>query len=304
MKVKAYLRAVRLERWPRSTAIFVGSIAYIWFNPDFIEIFGWKIIVFNVILAFLLTWGISTLNYIINEIADAPYDIHHPVKKNRPLARGEVEKSILIIIGVLLGLISLSVAFYYFSFYLLLSLSALLLAGLIYNVKPMRVKEIPFLDSIVESANNPIRFFIGWYALSESKNFPPLSLLFLWWTFGNFLMVAKRFSEKRLLKDKAGDYRISLKKYTEKSLLIFMLLSVAIFFIFYFIFAFTYKLQSFLYFSPFIFLYFFLFFKKTLKEKGIMEEPEKLLMNLKLGSYTLLLIVLIIISILFDKIGE
>ena len=35
-----------------------------------------------------------------------------------------------------------------------------------------------------------------------------------------------------------------------------------------------------------------------------MEEPEKLLMNLKFGSYTLLLIVLIIISILFDKIGE
>ncbi|MCP2597019.1 UbiA family prenyltransferase [Candidatus Aminicenantes bacterium AC-335-G13] len=302
--MKGYLRAIRLERWPRSTAIFVGSIAYVWFNYDYLEISNWKGIIINTIIAFFLTWGISTLNYIINEIADVPYDIHHPIKKNRPLARGEVKKTILIIIGVLLGLISLGFAFSCFSFNFFISLTALLIAGIIYNVRPMRAKEIPFLDSIVESANNPIRFFIGWYALSKTENFPPLSLLFLWWAFGNFLMVAKRFSEKRLLKDKAGDYRISLKKYTEKSLLVFMSISVLIFFILYFIFAITYKLQSFLYFSPFILIYFFLFFKKTLKERGIMEEPEKLFMNLKFGGYTLFLVLLIIISILFDRIGE
>ncbi|MCP2604652.1 UbiA family prenyltransferase [Candidatus Aminicenantes bacterium AH-873-B07] len=302
--MKAYLRALRLERWPRSTAIFVGSIACIWFNLDYLKLYSWQIIIFNMVFAFLLTWGISTLNYIINEIADAPYDIHHPIKKNRPLARGEVKKNTLILIGIILGSVSLGFGFYYFSLYFFLFLTILLFAGLVYNVKPMRVKEIPFLDAIVESANNPIRFFIGWYALTKSNKFPPASLFLLWWAFGNFLMVAKRLSERRLLKDKAGDYRLSLKKYTEKSLLVFMIISVIIFFVLYFIFALTYKLQSFLYFSPFILLYFYLFFKKTIKEKGIMEEPEQLFMNLKFGSYTFFLLILIIISILFDKIGE
>ncbi|MFQ6084033.1 MAG: UbiA family prenyltransferase [Candidatus Aminicenantia bacterium] len=302
--MEAYLRALRLERWPRSTAIFIGSIAYIWFRPNYLKL-HWMGILFNVFFAFLLTWAISTLNYIINEIADAPYDIHHPEKRNRPLVRGEVKKSSLFIVGLMLGLVGLSLGFYYFSFHFFLFLLILLLAGLIYNVKPLRTKEIPFLDAIVESANNPIRFLIGWYALSEANFFPPLSLLLLWWGFGNFLMVAKRLSERRLLKDRAGDYRLSLRRYSEKSLFIFMIISVLFFFIEYYIFALNFKLQSFIYFSPFIFFYFFLFFRKTLKEKGIMEEPELLfLKNLRFAGYTIFLGILIIFSMFFDKIGK
>ena len=42
--------------------------------------------------AFLLTWGISTANYIVNEIVDLAFDIHHPTKRLRPLVQGEIKK--------------------------------------------------------------------------------------------------------------------------------------------------------------------------------------------------------------------
>ncbi len=79
-----YIEALRLERWPRSTAILLGSLAYLFlvggesYSIGELGRTGMKIG-----LAFLLTWGISTVNYVINEIADAPYDRHHPVKKNK-----------------------------------------------------------------------------------------------------------------------------------------------------------------------------------------------------------------------------
>ena len=43
----------------------------------------------------------------------------------------------------------------------------LLLAGILYNVPPLRFKDIPYLYSTMESANNPIRFLVGWYVLAK-----------------------------------------------------------------------------------------------------------------------------------------
>jgi decaprenyl-phosphate phosphoribosyltransferase len=117
-------------------------------------------------------------------------------------------------------------------------------------------------------------------------------------------MISKRLSEFRLLKDKAENYRSSLSKYTIKSLIFGIALSVIFFFVGYFAFAFMYKLQSFIYFSPFVFFYFFLIFWKTLKEKEAMEEPESLLKHPKFTAYTFFLFILFSLSYFIDKIGQ
>jgi decaprenyl-phosphate phosphoribosyltransferase len=295
---------MRLGRWPRSLAIFSGVAAYFFLHRDSSSTPSILWAIGQSGFAFLLTWGISTANYIINEIADAPFDIYHPTKRNRPLARGEIKKTPFLICGILLSLTSLFLAYIFFSSPFFFSLLALLIAGFMYNIKPIRTKDIPFVDSISESANNPIRFLIGWFAFSSSRLFPPLSLLMSWWFFGNFLMISKRLSEFRLLKDKAESYRSSLSKYSIQTLLLGILLSGALFFTAYFIFAFAYKLQSFLYFSPFVFFYLFLFFWKTLKEKEVMEEPERLLVHPKFALYTLFLVLLFSLSYFFDTIGK
>jgi 4-hydroxybenzoate polyprenyltransferase len=254
--------------------------------------------------AFFLTWAISTANYIINEIADAPFDIHHPSKRNRPLVKGEIKKIPFLMYGVLLSLASLILAYFFFSFPFFLSLFVLLLAGFLYNIKPVRTKDIPFLDSISESANNPIRFLIGWYAFCPPHIFPPLSLLMSWWIFGNFLMISKRLSEFRLLKDKAESYRSSLSKYTTKTLTFGIVISTIFFFIGYFQFAYAYKLQSFFYFSPLVFFYFCMIFWKTLKEKEALEEPETLLKQSLFTLYTIFLTSLFCLSYFIDAIGK
>jgi len=302
--LNAYLRGLRLERWPRSGAIFIGSAAFFFLYPDFFRIFRASSLVLRAGLSFLLTWFISTANYIINEMADAPYDIHHPTKRYRPLVRGEIKKLPFTFLGIFLTLLGLFFAFLAFPLPFFFSLLSLLAAGFIYNLKPVRTKDIPFLDSISESANNPIRFLIGWFAFSPSSLLPPLSLLISWWAFGNFLMIAKRLSEFRFLKDKAGDYRTSHKKYSKNSLMLGMTASALIFFLAYLFFAFAFKLQYFIYVSPFLFLYLFFIFRKTLKEKEVMEEPEKLLLQPKFALYTLLLVIIYLAFFFFNRAGH
>lgn len=293
-----YIEALRLERWPRSTAILLGSLAYLFlvFGKSYslasLSRFGMKIG-----LAFLLTWGISTVNYVINEIADAPYDRHHPVKKTRPLVSGRIKKGPFILIGIGIGLICLIIAWLFFPLAFILFLLFLLLAGFLYNVPPLRTKDIPFLDTISESANNPIRFLIGWYALATSfKPFPPIGLLLAWWSFGNFLMVAKRLSELRWLKDKAGLYRQSLLHYSPLSLLIGMISSVTVFFGGYIWFCLEKQFNRWLLYIPLLIIYFLLFFWKTLAEKAVMEEPEKLFRRPLFAFYTIGLGLLFILS--------
>lgn len=299
-----YLRAMRLERWPRSLAIFSGVAAFFFLYRETIS--STSILNFSgkCLFAFVLTWAISTVNYVINEIADAPFDIHHPSKRHRPLVKGEIKKTPFLLYGIVLGVCSLVLAYVFFSFPFFVALLLLLIAGFLYNIKPIRTKDIPFLDSISESANNPIRFLIGWFAFSSPHLFPPLSLLLSWWIFGNFLMISKRLSEFRLLKDKAENYRSSLSKYTTKSLTFGIFLSALLFFFGYFVFAHSYKLQSFFYFSPFVFFYFFLIFWKTIKEKEAMEEPETLLKQPKFTIYTFFVVLLFSLSYFIDKIGQ
>ena len=299
-----YFKAMRVGRWPRSLAILPGIAAYFFLNRGSFASMSKLWLLSQSTVAFLLTWAISTSNYIINEILDAPYDIHHPTKRHRPLIKGEIRKGPFLLLGILLVLASLIPAFFFFSHAFFFSLLALLVAGFIYNMKPLRTKDIPFLDSVSESANNPIRFLIGWFAFSSSRLFPPISLLLSWWLFGNFLMIAKRLSEFRYLKERAGDYRASLRKYSTASLALGIAASSAAFFVFYFAFALSFKLQTFIYFSPLIIFYFFWIIRKTLAEKEFMEEPENLLNHPRFALYTILIILLFFASYHFDRLGQ
>jgi decaprenyl-phosphate phosphoribosyltransferase len=295
--VTAYLRALRLERWPRSAAILLGSAAFFFLHPDFLSSYPPLRIAFLLGLAFLSTWAISTSNYVLNEIVDAPYDIHHPAKRHRPLIQGEIRQTPFILIGIGITGAAFALAVIVFSRAFVLALLALLVAGFAYNVKPVRTKDIPFLDAISESANNPIRFLIGWYAFAPRHIFPPLALLLAWWSFGNFLMTAKRLSEFRLLQDKAADYRLSHKKYSRSLLLLGMIVSAAVFLASFLVFILSHQFFRFLAVFPLLFLYLFLFFRKTLNEKKVMEEPESLLLNPLIALLTLILAALFALSV-------
>ena len=93
---------------------------------------------------------------------------------------------------------------------------------MLYNVRPIRAKDRAFLDVIVESVNNPLRFLFGWFAVKPHVA-PPVSILLAYWFGGAFLMAAKRVSEHRAIVEAGGTanlaaYRPSFAVYTQSTL--------------------------------------------------------------------------------------
>ncbi len=294
-KVKYYFESLRLERWPRSLAIIPGFVAAAVLEPSAFSSTPYVISAVLLILAFFLTLLISTSNYIINEIADAPYDAHHPGKKDRPLVKKLISIKILMTLWAIIVTAAFITAYLVFNFNFLLSLIALLTAGMLYNIPPVRIKDIPFLDSTLESANNPIRFLTGWFVIAS--NFPPVTLLLSWWAFGNFLMVGKRVAEKKFLSpEESAGYRLSLKRYSSKSLVFFMILNGLIFILTFSLFAIEAEMYTLLVSVPFILFYLGMFMKKSVQDRDGAEEPEKLLKNPYFALYTLFLIILFLLA--------
>lgn len=294
-KSSLYLASLRLDRWPRSTAIVVGSAAVFLVHPDSLRSALTPFLPLKIILAFILTWMVSSANYIINEITDAPFDAHHPGKKHRPLVGGEISVPLLLAGWVLLAAAGLGIAYFAYSLSFVFSLSALLLAGILYNVPPLRCKDIPYLDSTLESANNPIRFLIGWHVLASG--FPPLSLLAAWWAFGNFLMVGKRVAEKKFLTaEESAAYRMSLSRYSITGLVAFMAANALLFLTLFILFSLQLSLKTFLFALPFIVFYLIFFIYKSTQDRDAAEEPEKMLKNPYFALYTLFLLVIFIVA--------
>jgi decaprenyl-phosphate phosphoribosyltransferase len=294
-KSSLYVASLRLDRWPRSMAIIVGSAAVFLIHPDWLRDSLTPFLALRIILAFFLTWMVSTANYIINEITDAPFDAFHPGKKHRPLVQNEISVKVLLIGWVLLVVAALFLAGALYTRAFVSSLAALLLAGILYNVPPVRMKDVPYLDSTLESANNPIRFLIGWYVLAAQ--FPPLSLLLAWWAFGNFLMVGKRVAEKKFLTaEESSAYRLSLNRYSVRGLVAFMAVNGLLFLAMFVIFAVRLSLKTFLYALPFIIFYLIFFMIKSIQDRDAAEEPEKLLKNPYFALYTVFLLAIFIIA--------
>jgi decaprenyl-phosphate phosphoribosyltransferase len=294
-QTRLYIASLRLDRWPRSLAIIIGFAAVFLVNPAGMGLLLTAYAFLKIILAFFLTWMISTANYIINEITDAPFDAFHPGKKHRPLVQKKISVKVLLIDWVLLVAAALVVAHALYTQAFVLSLGALLLAGFLYNVPPIRVKDIPYLDSTLESANNPIRFLIGWYVLAEQ--FPPFSLLLAWWAFGNFLMVGKRVAEKKFLTaEESSAYRLSLNRYSVSGLVAFMTVNGLLFLAMFILFAILLSLKTFLYALPFIVFYLIFFMVKSIQDRDAAEEPEKLLKNPYFAIYTIFLLVIFIVA--------
>lgn len=295
--MKNYLRALRLSRWPRSASIVIGAGAYWALEMNF-SLPDWKQIL-KVFIAFFLTWGISTANYIINEMADAPFDKFHPDKEARPVASGQVKIWVLVLIFLLLSSLSLGIAFKYYNRIFFYALAALLIAGFAYNVRPVRLKDRPYIDSISESINNPIRFTLGWTALTST--FPNVFLLLSWWSFGNFLMVGKRLSELIYLgSETAGRYRRSMKFYTRRSLSIFILVSGVLFLAFFLLFTYFDKLPATALASLISIIFMVNFYRKASRES--VEEPENALVKGSLFFSLLLFSALLILGIYIDRV--
>ena len=174
-----YLSIARLDHYSKNAFMIPGSVLALFLTrADIANLTFW----FNAIFGFVALCAASSANYVINEYLDRESDKHHPTKYNRPAARGLINPYILLVEYAFLALSAVAIS-YSLNVYVLAWIASLLLMGCLYNVPPFRLKDVAFLDVIVESVNNPIRFMIGWTLVAESA-LPPVTALFAYWVGG------------------------------------------------------------------------------------------------------------------------
>ncbi len=278
-----YLKVARPDHWLKNIFILFGHAAAIVLVPH-----AWRGLptVWMALLSLVPACLIASANYILNEILDAPFDRLHPTKKHRGVAAGKVRvptlwalKAALIAVGF-----GLSVAF--FDWRYTISLLLLLLSGIVYNVQPLRLKDRAFLDVIAESFNNPIRLWLGWYALVPEKGAAwsqvPLTIVLAWWSFGALLMTGKRYAEFRFIGDDevSGNYRKSFRTYTHQSLIIAMITYANLFcFCAGLAVSLNRQLHPLVFVFPMVLLAIIAYFRHAMSELGAKLEPEQLLKN-------------------------
>ncbi len=175
----------------------------------------------RLVACLFVAMALSSANYTINEWLDAPFDAMHPTKRVRPAVQTVMSPTLVFAQYILLTTVGMLVANTLgYSFALVAAVFAVF--GVLYNVRPIRAKDRAFLDVIVESVNNPLRFLFGWFAVTPLVA-PPVSILLAYWFGGAFLMAAKRVSEHRAIVEAGGTanlaaYRPSFAVYTQSSL--------------------------------------------------------------------------------------
>lgn len=221
---------------------------------------------------------VCSANYTINELLDAPEDRKHPVKRFRPAACGRIKTHFAYLQWFILGASGLVIT-YVIDLHLLIANATLLVMGLIYNVRPFRSKDLPYLDVLSESVNNPLRFLLGWYAFGSTV-VPPVSLILAYWMLGAFFMAIKRFAEIRQIKDiqVLASYRKSFSHYTSERLLISILVYSSAFAFFSGIFIIRYHVELVLL-VPLYSLFMGIYLRLGFKENSPVQNPESLYKN-------------------------
>jgi 4-hydroxybenzoate polyprenyltransferase len=249
---------------------------------------------------------VSSSNYVINEVLDAPFDRTHPVKSHRPVPSGKVNVPLAYVQWIALMVAGVGLGFAV-NRPLGWTMLALWLMGCAYNIKPVRSKDLPYVDVLSESVNNPLRMLAGWY-MTGTLAFPPASLLVSYWMVGSYFMAIKRYAEYRDLDDpvRAAAYRKSFSYYTLQRLLVSIVFYSSTAMLFLGAFVMRYRLELILAF-PLIALVMAIYLSLAFKPESAVVNPEKLYREpLLMGAVVacaLALIVLMVVDIpLLDSI--
>ena len=266
-----HLEICRFDHWIKNIFILPGLLIAYSVYPQAIDLH----FLINVFIGFLSAGLVASSNYVINEVLDAPFDALHPTKCQRPTPAGRVYIKWAYVQWIALMLIGLALASIV-SQALVIVLLWLWVMGCIYNIPPVRAKDIPYIDVLVESINNPIRLLIGWYIISPPFQMPA-SLMISYWMIGAYLMAIKRFAEMRDISRNisARQYRKSFAYYTEQNLLVSIMFYASASMLFFGAFVMRYRLELILSF-PLIAFIMALYLNLAFKEDGGAQAPEKL----------------------------
>ncbi len=220
--IRDYVRLLRPMQWYKNLLIFLP----IFFSGLIME--PEPLLV--TIIGFFSLSLMSSVNYIINDVADKKKDSLNPEKKNRPIASGNINPRSALVLALTLFVLSLSISIYLaFEFFLLLIIFFLL--TFIYT---LWLKDEAVIDVILISTNFVLRavggalvidvFISGWLIAGT------FALAF-------FLAVSKRFSELKMLGKKASGHRKVYGSYNQDMLKSMLVVSSSVLIFSYFMFT-------------------------------------------------------------------
>jgi decaprenyl-phosphate phosphoribosyltransferase len=285
---------VRPDHWFKNIFMLPGgALALVLAGDPLPGAIGW------LLLAIVSTCLIASANYTINEWLDAEFDRHHPIKKYRPSAAGQITAPMAYTQWAILATVGMSIAAAISTNFFLFS-GILLAMGVIYNVKPFRTKDRQYLDVLSESVNNVLRFMLGWSAIINDV-LPPSSILLAYWMGGAYLMAIKRYAEYRFINsaEGAGLYRRSFRYYTEESLLASAFFYALCSAFFLGVFLIKYRIE-FLLSIPFLALLFTWYLVIGMRAKSPAQSPEKLYREKSFALYVAGLGCLIVVLFFVD----
>ncbi|MDD3370968.1 MAG: UbiA family prenyltransferase [Alphaproteobacteria bacterium] len=271
MHLPTYIRIARPDHWIKNIFMIPGTVLALLLVGDGLSHFRpWAFLGAATVLCL-----ISSANYVINEFLDAESDRFHPMKSKRAGARGKLKAFPVLSLYAVLAAAGLALA-YRFGTMFFVTAEIFLIMGTLYNVRPIRTKDVPYLDVLTEAINNPLRFLLGWFVVIGNA-LPPSSVLISYWMGGAFLMAMKRYSEYRHFADKKriGQYRKSFKYYNEERLLLSSFFYALNSTFFLGVFLIKYRIEYVLS-LPFITVLFVWYFKIAMKENSAAQAPEKL----------------------------
>lgn len=118
-KINSVFEELRPVQWIKNLAVFSALIL----NG---QLFNIELLIKN-IFAFIVFCLLSSSSYIINDLIDVKKDRLHPIKRNRPIARGDISQTTAAFIAILLFLFGLSIALFINYGFFIIALTFILL---------------------------------------------------------------------------------------------------------------------------------------------------------------------------------
>jgi len=269
--VRGHIKIARIDHWIKNVFVLPGIVVAISIDRSTVT----NALPWHILIGLLSVCLVASSNYVLNELLDAAFDHEHPLKRDRPVPSGEVniplayvEWIVLMVAGIGLGFI-ISISFG-------LTMLALWVMGCVYNIPPVRSKDLPYLDVLTESINNPLRMLAGWY-ITSTHVIPPASLLISYWMIGCYFMAIKRFAEYRDINDgaRSAGYRKSFGYYNEQRLLVSIVFYASQAMLFFGAFIMRYRLELILTF-PLIALVMAIYLSLAFNKDSAVQRPEGL----------------------------
>ncbi len=203
-KLYAILKTMRPKQWTKNLLLFAGLI----FSHNLTDTSRGL----RAVAAFVVFCILSGVVYFINDIKDLESDRNHPLKRQRPIASGELGVTTAIVVAGLLAAVGLAWAFTLnLKFAAITSVYFLLMIAYSFFLKHLVI-----LDLMVVAMGFVIRSIAGIYAIENPGEHIPITpwfitcVLFL----ALFLAICKRRHELILLAGKATSHRPVLEHYS------------------------------------------------------------------------------------------